>query len=104
MRPKYAFAAIFVFLSSGLDASAEVVTNALPAPLTIVKTLATESGDARFDYAAIDGASRRLYVARGFGVTAVDLDTARVTRQLVAGQHVHAVVPLPGGRVLSTKT
>jgi len=102
MHSTYAFAAIFVLLSTGLDASAEVAATASPAPLTIVKTLAAESGDARFDYAAVDGASRRLYVARGFGVTAVDLDTARVTRQLVVGQHVHAVVPLPGGRVLST--
>jgi hypothetical protein len=41
MHSKYAFAAIFVLLSSGLDASAEVVSNALPAPLTIVKTFAT---------------------------------------------------------------
>jgi DNA-binding beta-propeller fold protein YncE len=102
MHSKYAFAAILFLLSTGLDASAEVAANASPAPLAIVKTFAAESGDARFDYAAIDGASRRLYVARGFGVTAVDLDTARVTRQLVVGQHVHAVVPLPGGRVLST--
>jgi len=70
--------------------------------LTVIKTIAHLEGDARLDYASIDGASRRLYVARGFGVTAVDLDSERVTRQLVAGQHVHAVIPLPAGRALST--
>jgi DNA-binding beta-propeller fold protein YncE len=70
--------------------------------MVVVKTIAHQEGDARLDYASIDGVSRRLYVARGFGVTAVDLDTEQVTRQLVAGQHVHAVIPLPGGRVLST--
>src|SRR6195256_5798001 len=70
--------------------------------LTVIKTIAHQEGDARLDYASIDGASRRLYVARGFGVTAVDLDTEQTTRQLVAGQHVHAVIPLPGGRALST--
>lgn len=70
--------------------------------LVVLKTIARQEGDARLDYASIDNASRRLYVARGFGVTAVDLDSEHVTRQLVAGQHVHAVIPLPGGRALST--
>ncbi len=70
--------------------------------LTVMKTIAHQEGDARLDYASIDGASRRLYVARGFGVTAVDLDSGQVTRQLVAGQHVHAVIPLPAGRALVT--
>src|SRR5882762_2851023 len=70
--------------------------------MVLLKTIAHQDGDARLDYASIDGGSRRLYVARGFGVTAVDLDTGQMTRQLVAGQHVHAVIPLPGGRALST--
>ena len=70
--------------------------------MVLMKTIAHQDGDARLDYASIDGVSRRLYVARGFGVTAVDLDTEQMIRQLVAGQHVHAVIPLPGGRALST--
>lgn len=57
---------------------------------------------AGFDYASIDAAARRLYVARSDGVMAVDLDTLKVTDQLVPGKHVHAVVPLPNGRLLST--
>jgi DNA-binding beta-propeller fold protein YncE len=73
-----------------------------PPHMAMVKMIAHQDGDARLDYASIDDASRRLYVARGFGVTAVDLDTEQTTRQLVAGQHVHAVIPLPGGRALST--
>jgi DNA-binding beta-propeller fold protein YncE len=73
-----------------------------PRSLTLLKTIAHQDGDARSDYASIDETSRRLYVARGFGVTAVDLDSETVTRQLVAGKHVHAVIPLPGGRALST--
>jgi DNA-binding beta-propeller fold protein YncE len=71
-------------------------------PMVVMKTIGHQDGDARLDYASIDGVSRRLYVARGFGVTAVDLDTEQTTRQLVAGQHVHAVIPLPVGRALST--
>jgi DNA-binding beta-propeller fold protein YncE len=70
--------------------------------LTVLKTIARQEGDARLDYASIDNGARRLYVARGFGVTAIDLDSEHMTRQLVAGQHVHAVIPLPGGRALST--
>jgi hypothetical protein len=81
MHFRHAFAGIFVLLSIALHASAEEVAKTSPAPLILLKTLAAETGDARFDYAAIDAASRRLYVARGFGVTAVDLDSARVTRQ-----------------------
>ena len=70
--------------------------------LAVVKTIARQEGDARFAFASIDAAARRLYVARGFGVTAIDLDSGSMTRQLVAGDHVHAVIPLPGGRALST--
>jgi len=70
--------------------------------LVVREVIAAQKGDARLDYAAVEPVSRRLFVARGFGVTAVDLDSGRVTRQLVAGQHVHAVVPLPGGKVIST--
>jgi DNA-binding beta-propeller fold protein YncE len=70
--------------------------------MALLKMIAHQEGDARLDHASIDGELRRLYVARGFGVTAVDLDTEQTTRQLVAGQHVHAVIPLPGGRALST--
>jgi DNA-binding beta-propeller fold protein YncE len=68
----------------------------------LVETIARHRGDARFAFASIDNATRRLYVARGFGVTAIDLDSGHMTRQLVAGDHVHAVIALPGGRALST--
>jgi hypothetical protein len=70
--------------------------------MAVLKTIAHQEGDARLDYASIDQVSRRLYVARGFGVTAVDLDTEQTIRQLVPGKHVHAVIPLPDGRALST--
>jgi DNA-binding beta-propeller fold protein YncE len=79
-----------------------MVARSAAGELVVLKTIAQQEGDARLDFAAVDPSSRRLYVARGFGVTAVDLDGEKVTRQLVAGQHVHAVVPLPNGRVIST--
>jgi YVTN family beta-propeller protein len=101
MRYVYALVKTLVCVCIASSAAADI-SSVAPVQLTTIKVFAAAAGDARFDYAAIDAASRRLYVARGFGVTAIDLDTDQVTRQLVAGQHVHAVVPLPGGRVLST--
>ncbi|HVO45332.1 MAG TPA: hypothetical protein VMT29_03260 [Steroidobacteraceae bacterium] len=70
--------------------------------LRLLKTISRQEGDARFAFASVDSAARRLYVARGFGVTAVDLDGEHVNRQLVPGDHVHMVIALPGGRALST--
>ncbi len=70
--------------------------------LRLLKTIARQEGDARYAFASIDAGARRLYVARGFGVTAVDLDSEQATRRWVPGDHVHAVIALPGGRALST--
>jgi DNA-binding beta-propeller fold protein YncE len=75
---------------------------AAPLDLTLIQTIADPEGDARLDYAAVDPVTRRLYVARGDGVMAVDLNSGKVTHQVVAGKRVHAVVPLAGNRVLST--
>jgi hypothetical protein len=91
-------------VSAGLFAMGCICAHAFAGQqsMVLMKMIAHQDGDARLDYASVDDASRRLYVARGFGVTAIDLDTEQMTRQLVAGQHVHAVIPLPGGRALST--
>ena len=102
MRCRVALAGgLCALVSFGSCAFAQNATGAQH-KLTVLKTIARQEGDARLDYASIDNAARRLYVARGFGVTAIDLDSEHMTRQLVAGQHVHAVIPLPDGRALST--
>jgi hypothetical protein len=75
---------------------------AAPLDLILIQTIADPEGDARLDYAAVDPVTRRLYVARGDGVMAVDLNSGKVTHQVVAGKRVHAVVPLASNRVLST--
>jgi DNA-binding beta-propeller fold protein YncE len=66
------------------------VINSIPGP------------DGKFDYASVDSAARRLYVARGDGVSYVDLTNGQLTNRFVAGTHVHAVILLPSGRALST--
>lgn len=70
-------------------------------PLSVIGTIAGPDG--RWDFASIDAKQRRLYVARGDGVMAVDLETQKVTPKLVAGSRVHGVILVPGaGRMVST--
>jgi hypothetical protein len=68
--------------------------------LGVVTTI--PGNEASFDYASVDAPARHLYVARGDGVMSVDLETLKVTPRLISGKHVHAVVPLPGGGLLTT--
>src|SRR5579859_7315594 len=72
-----------------------------PAPkLSVIGTIPGPDGG--WDYASIDQTARRLYVAHGDAVMAVDLDSGKVTPKVVDGKRLHAVVPLPDGKVLST--
>jgi YVTN family beta-propeller protein len=60
--------------------------------------------DGGWDYASVDPATRRLYVAHGNAVTAVDLASGTVTPALSPAAHAHAVLPIPGtGLVLETE-
>jgi DNA-binding beta-propeller fold protein YncE len=84
----------------GLVSSAMAGTSAPIADLAVAGEI--HGSDGRFDYATVDPAAHRLYIARGDGVMSVDLGTGKVTPTLVPGAIVHAVVALPGGRLLST--
>jgi len=90
------------FMGLGSSGVLGAETAARQTDLTLLQTISDGDGDARFDLAAVDSKAHRLYIARGYGVMAVDLVRGQVTHQLVAGKHVHAVVPLPDGQVLST--
>ena len=68
---------------------------AAPAPMKVVDRIAGPDGG--WDYANFDPVRRRLYVAHGATVTAVDVDTGQVTPALVAAQRAHIALPLPGG-------
>ncbi len=68
-----------------------------------LSVIATTAGpDGGWDRAAVDEETRRLYVAHGKSVLAVDLDTGKVTSDIAPGRRLRAVLPLPGGRALST--
>ena len=95
LRPALCCALLWLASSSGVLAAEPA------APLKIIDRIAIPDGP--WDYASVDGAARRLYLARGDGVMALDLDTGKLTQTLVPGARVHAAVPLPAtGRLLST--
>jgi DNA-binding beta-propeller fold protein YncE len=56
--------------------------------------------DGNWDYAIVDAIGRRLYVARDYGVMALDLDTGAVTPQVVAGHGVHGIAAVSGTALL----
>ncbi len=57
--------------------------------------------DGGWDYAQVDPATDTLFVARGDAVTAMDL-AHRTVRSIGTIAKAHAVLPLPGGRLLVT--
>ncbi|WP_239000603.1 YncE family protein [Novosphingobium pentaromativorans] len=56
--------------------------------------------DGGWDYASVDPAHDRLYVARSTSVTVIDLPKGKALPSIGAIAHSHAVVPLPGTSTL----
>jgi len=89
-------------------AVASVVALALPfaAPaqgalgLRVIAKIAGPDGG--WDYASFDPARRRVYIAHGMQVTMIDADSGKVTPAFAAGDHLHAVVPVPGTNLILT--
>jgi YVTN family beta-propeller protein len=88
-----------LLISPFYHSSAAIAADA-PINLSVVRTIPGPDGG--WDYASIDADARRLYVAHGDAVTAVDLDSGKVNPKLVEGKHLHAVLPLADGKVLAT--
>ena len=70
-----------------------------PPAYHVAETLPGPDG-AGWDYASVDAAGRRLYIAHGDAVTAVSLDPAAPATSIGAINHGHAVVPLPHSHLL----
>lgn len=68
--------------------------------LKVVSRIAGPDGG--WDYASFDPARRRVYVAHGMTVTAIDADSGAVTAAFAQGNHLHAVVPVPGADLIVT--
>ncbi len=58
--------------------------------------------DGGWDYASFDPARRRVYVAHGTVVLAIDADTDKLNPAFAEGNHLHAVTPVPGTDVIVT--
>src|SRR5215469_5517680 len=85
-----AFAAIAVACSSARSQALRV-TGSISGP---------EGG---WDYVTIDRSTQTLLVARHKGITAVDLRNQRVFPLFVRADHVHDVLILPGGLMVSSE-
>ncbi len=85
---------VFAAMVAGAAAVAQPAANSF----SVVQRIPGPDGS--WDYAAVDSASQRLYVARGYGVMAVDLASGKVTDKLVDGAGVHGVLPIPGSALV----
>jgi DNA-binding beta-propeller fold protein YncE len=71
-----------------------------------LKVVARISGpDGGWDYASFDAQRRRVYVAHGDQVLAIDADSGAMRAGFATGNHLHAVVPVPGtDRIVTTNS
>jgi DNA-binding beta-propeller fold protein YncE len=58
--------------------------------------------DGGWDYASFDPARDRVYVAHGSSVFMIDAATGKATPNFAAGNHLHAVVPVPNSNLIVT--
>ena len=84
----------------GLLPIAATLMAAAPVPAyRVVDRIAGPDG-AGWDYAKVDPATHRLYVAHGDAVTVIDLSRPKETRSIGVIEHGHAVLPIPGSSIL----
>ncbi|HEY5106885.1 MAG TPA: hypothetical protein VII73_08950 [Caulobacteraceae bacterium] len=61
--------------------------------------------DGGWDYTSFDPARRRVYVAHGMTVMAIDAETGKANPAFAAGNRLHAVVPVPAtDRIVTTNS
>jgi len=58
--------------------------------------------DGQWDYAFVDAAARRLYIARSYGVMIIDLQTGQLSPLSVPGDEVHGVAQVDNSTVLAS--
>ncbi len=81
-------------------ASALAFTLTAAAPPSYSVTGAIKAADGGWDYAAVEPDSQLLYIARGSEVTEIDLAHGNAVRAFGEVAKGHAVVPLPGHKLL----
>jgi DNA-binding beta-propeller fold protein YncE len=84
-----------------LLSAAMMATTPLSAAVSTYAVSGSISGpDGGWDYASVDPTTRRLYVAHGPAVTAIDLASGTVTAALAPATRPHEVLPIPGTNML----
>jgi DNA-binding beta-propeller fold protein YncE len=74
-----------------------------PSGLHVVGRIAGPDGG--WDYASFDPARSRVYVAHQTVVLAIDAATGKINPAFAQGDHLHAVVPVPGtDRIVTTNS
>lgn len=86
-------------LISALALSLAVVPAAATAapPPVLAVTGEIAGPDGGWDYLTFDPVHRRLYVSRSNGIMVIDVDSGKVTPQLVEAQRTHIAVPVNDG-------
>jgi DNA-binding beta-propeller fold protein YncE len=97
----------FVVCGSSLAIASGAVDTSVgtkPPTLKVIRTIPLPDSppDNYYDYASVDSTLGKLFIGTEDGVTAVDLKTHEATHQFVKAPMVHAVLPLPNGRILTT--
>lgn len=77
-------------------AALPAAASAAPPPVLAV-TGEIAGPDGGWDYLTFDPVHRRLYVSRSNGIMVIDVDSGKVTPQLVEAQRTHIAVPVNGG-------
>jgi YVTN family beta-propeller protein len=85
----------YLALAAGLTLASGAAEAANAPALKITQRIAGPDGS--WDYANFDPVHRRLYVAHGAMITAIDVDSGKVTGSLLPAQRAHIALPLPGG-------
>ncbi|HEY2177532.1 MAG TPA: hypothetical protein VGH15_03030 [Caulobacteraceae bacterium] len=94
MKLPLVFAALLALAASTGAASAG------PSGLKVVASIPGPDGG--WDLASFDTTTRRVLIAHGDRVTAIDVDSGRVLGDFAKGSHLHSVVPVPGTNRLVT--
>ena len=100
IRSSHRAAAPFAALSIAALMIGALPARAAPAEPTYAVSGKIAGPDGGWDYVSFDPAHRRLYVSRGDGVLALDVDTGVVTPHLADGKRTHETLVLAGGDTL----
>ena len=91
---------IAALFASALPLAGHAAEPAHPSGLHVAARIAGPDGG--WDYASFDPARRRVYVAHQTVVLAIDADSGKLNPAFAQGNHLHAVLPVPGTDVIVT--